>query len=166
MDIVASHLQLVEFRKRAWSIIAWMDSGVMLFGLVLLTGTTVSSLKACLTQHAASESESHVPDVVSKAPDELPDSILSSEPKPLRKHRPPPPPSILSPGESSYPPLKSYVTLVLTLPRSSGAISGTASGSAVDNLPDLVSEARHPDDGSKGDECVGGGDECAVGPCS
>ncbi|GJS98785.1 hypothetical protein Tco_0819955 [Tanacetum coccineum] len=40
----------------------------------------------------------------SDAPDGLPDSILSSEPKPLRKHRPPPPPSILSPGESSYPP--------------------------------------------------------------
>ncbi|GJT96597.1 hypothetical protein Tco_1092115 [Tanacetum coccineum] len=40
----------------------------------------------------------------SEAPDESPDSILSSEPKPLRKHRPPPPPSILSPGESSYPP--------------------------------------------------------------
>ncbi|GKF18043.1 hypothetical protein Tco_0062961, partial [Tanacetum coccineum] len=40
----------------------------------------------------------------SEAPDESPDSILSSEPKPLRKHRHPPPPSILSPGESSYPP--------------------------------------------------------------
>ncbi|GKE98884.1 hypothetical protein Tco_0022235 [Tanacetum coccineum] len=40
----------------------------------------------------------------SEAPDELPDSILSSEPKPLGKHRPPPPPSILSPIESSYPP--------------------------------------------------------------
>ncbi|GKF64608.1 hypothetical protein Tco_0188056, partial [Tanacetum coccineum] len=39
----------------------------------------------------------------SEAPDELPDSILLSEPKPLGKHRPPPPPSILSPGESSYP---------------------------------------------------------------
>ncbi|GKF70379.1 hypothetical protein Tco_0203436 [Tanacetum coccineum] len=39
-----------------------------------------------------------------EAPDKSPDSILSSEPKPLRKHRPPPPPSILSPGESSYPP--------------------------------------------------------------
>ncbi|GJT00607.1 hypothetical protein Tco_0821776 [Tanacetum coccineum] len=35
----------------------------------------------------------------SEAPDESPDSILSSEPKPLGKHRPPPPPSILSPGE-------------------------------------------------------------------
>ncbi|GKC84527.1 hypothetical protein Tco_1140244, partial [Tanacetum coccineum] len=39
----------------------------------------------------------------SEAPDESLDSILSSEPKPLRKHRHPPPPSILSPGESSYP---------------------------------------------------------------
>ncbi|GJX79997.1 hypothetical protein Tco_0328146 [Tanacetum coccineum] len=39
----------------------------------------------------------------SAAPDESPDSILSSELKPLGKHRPPPPPSILSPGESSYP---------------------------------------------------------------
>ncbi|GKC00787.1 hypothetical protein Tco_0986923, partial [Tanacetum coccineum] len=39
----------------------------------------------------------------SEAPDESPDSILSSEPKPLRKHRSPPLPSILSPGESSYP---------------------------------------------------------------
>ncbi|GJY61544.1 hypothetical protein Tco_0462201 [Tanacetum coccineum] len=40
----------------------------------------------------------------SEAPNESPDSILSSDPKPLGKHRPPPPPSILSPGESSYPP--------------------------------------------------------------
>ncbi|GKA28594.1 hypothetical protein Tco_0714839 [Tanacetum coccineum] len=40
----------------------------------------------------------------SEAPDESPDSILSSEPKPLGKHRPPPPPSIPFPGESSYPP--------------------------------------------------------------
>ncbi|GJS53602.1 hypothetical protein Tco_0626964 [Tanacetum coccineum] len=40
----------------------------------------------------------------SEAPDGSPDSILSSEPKPLEKHKPPPPPSILSPGESSYPP--------------------------------------------------------------
>ncbi|GJV30669.1 hypothetical protein Tco_1387117 [Tanacetum coccineum] len=32
------------------------------------------------------------------------DSILSSELKPLEKHKPPPPPSILSPGESFYPP--------------------------------------------------------------
>ncbi|GJW71382.1 hypothetical protein Tco_0128299 [Tanacetum coccineum] len=40
----------------------------------------------------------------SEAPDGSPDSILSNEPKPLGKHRPPPPPSILSPGESSYPP--------------------------------------------------------------
>ncbi|GJT73304.1 hypothetical protein Tco_1032590 [Tanacetum coccineum] len=40
----------------------------------------------------------------SEAPDESPNSILSSKSKPLGKHRPPPPPSILSPGESSYPP--------------------------------------------------------------
>ncbi|GJR47687.1 hypothetical protein Tco_1315790 [Tanacetum coccineum] len=39
----------------------------------------------------------------SEAPSEMPDSILLSEPKPLGKHRPPPPPSIMSPGESSYP---------------------------------------------------------------
>ncbi|GKF51060.1 hypothetical protein Tco_0147527, partial [Tanacetum coccineum] len=40
----------------------------------------------------------------SEAPNESPGSILSSEPKPLGKHRPPPPPSILSPGKSYYPP--------------------------------------------------------------
>ncbi|GJY22299.1 hypothetical protein Tco_0394865, partial [Tanacetum coccineum] len=40
----------------------------------------------------------------SEAPDGSPDSILSSEPKPLGKYKPPPPPSILSPRESSYPP--------------------------------------------------------------
>ncbi|GJX17950.1 hypothetical protein Tco_0218782 [Tanacetum coccineum] len=39
----------------------------------------------------------------SEAPDGLPDSILSSKPKPLGKHRPPPAQSILSLGESSYP---------------------------------------------------------------
>ncbi|GKC23055.1 hypothetical protein Tco_1025205, partial [Tanacetum coccineum] len=33
----------------------------------------------------------------SEALDESPDSILSSDPKPLEKHRPPPLPSILSP---------------------------------------------------------------------
>ncbi|GJS78797.1 hypothetical protein Tco_0262558 [Tanacetum coccineum] len=40
----------------------------------------------------------------SEAPDELPNSILSSKTKPFKKHRPPLPPSILSPGESSCPP--------------------------------------------------------------
>ncbi|GKE50093.1 hypothetical protein Tco_1481351, partial [Tanacetum coccineum] len=40
----------------------------------------------------------------SETPDRSPDSILLSEPKPFGKHRPPPPQSILSPGESSYPP--------------------------------------------------------------
>ncbi|GKB14078.1 hypothetical protein Tco_0848001, partial [Tanacetum coccineum] len=63
----------------------------------------VQSLEVQLTHPAASESESPIPDVVSEAPDESSDSIISSEPKPLGKHRPPPPPSILSLGESSYP---------------------------------------------------------------
>ncbi|GKG32188.1 hypothetical protein Tco_0427138, partial [Tanacetum coccineum] len=40
----------------------------------------------------------------SGAPDGSPNSIQSCEPKPLGKHRPPPPHSILSPRESSYPP--------------------------------------------------------------
>ncbi|GKE49007.1 hypothetical protein Tco_1480265 [Tanacetum coccineum] len=40
----------------------------------------------------------------SEALDRSPNSVLSSDPKPLRKYRPPPPQSILSPGESSYPP--------------------------------------------------------------
>ncbi|GKE87712.1 hypothetical protein Tco_1565187 [Tanacetum coccineum] len=90
------------------------------------------SLEALLSWPAASKSESYVPDVVSereypavvavsdvpgdgsrmhthdhdgsKAPDGSPESILSSEPKPLGKHKPPHPSSILSPGESSYPP--------------------------------------------------------------
>ncbi|GKG36614.1 hypothetical protein Tco_0444292, partial [Tanacetum coccineum] len=35
----------------------------------------------------------------SEVPNESPESTLSSEPKPLRKHMPPPLPSILSPGE-------------------------------------------------------------------
>ncbi|GJX87663.1 hypothetical protein Tco_0339677 [Tanacetum coccineum] len=39
----------------------------------------------------------------SEAPDDSPDSILSSDLKPLGKHRPPLPPSILSSRESSYP---------------------------------------------------------------
>ncbi|GKA03224.1 hypothetical protein Tco_0676005 [Tanacetum coccineum] len=38
-----------------------------------------------------------------EAPDESLDLILSSEPKPLRKHRPPPSPSILSPGGHPIP---------------------------------------------------------------
>ncbi|GKG19940.1 hypothetical protein Tco_0379741 [Tanacetum coccineum] len=40
----------------------------------------------------------------SEAPDGSPDSILSSEPKPLEKNKPHPLPSTLSPEESSYPP--------------------------------------------------------------
>ncbi|GKE92971.1 hypothetical protein Tco_1574066, partial [Tanacetum coccineum] len=81
------------------------------------------SLKALPSQSAASGSESHVPGAVavsdvprsrtrmhtpahggSKAHNELPDSILPNKPKPLRKHRPPPLQSVLSPDELSYPP--------------------------------------------------------------
>ncbi|GKE91127.1 hypothetical protein Tco_1572222, partial [Tanacetum coccineum] len=51
-----------------------------------------------------SRMHTHDHDDGSEAPDESPDSILSSEPKPLEKHRPPPSPSILSLRESSYPP--------------------------------------------------------------
>ncbi|GKF55483.1 hypothetical protein Tco_0165823, partial [Tanacetum coccineum] len=40
----------------------------------------------------------------SEAPNGSLDSILSSEPKPLGKHMPPPSQPILSLGESSYPP--------------------------------------------------------------
>ncbi|GKD17266.1 hypothetical protein Tco_1206424 [Tanacetum coccineum] len=40
----------------------------------------------------------------SEAHNELPDSTLPNEPKLLRKHRPPPPQSVLSPDELSYPP--------------------------------------------------------------
>ncbi|GJT08100.1 hypothetical protein Tco_0842562 [Tanacetum coccineum] len=98
---------LVGFRKRAWSIIAWMDSGVMLFRLVLLTGVfgplLVVAVAVSDDPEDGSRVHTHNHDG-SEAPDESPDSIISSEPKPLRKHRPPPPPSILSPGESSYTP--------------------------------------------------------------
>ncbi|GKE55411.1 hypothetical protein Tco_1494596 [Tanacetum coccineum] len=95
-------------------------------------GAYGQTLEALPSQPDASGNESHIPGVVSEreysaavvmpdvpgggsrmhthdhngseAPDGSSDSILSSEPKPLRKHRPPPPPSILSPRESSYPP--------------------------------------------------------------
>ncbi|GJS79010.1 hypothetical protein Tco_0728891 [Tanacetum coccineum] len=40
----------------------------------------------------------------SEAYNELPNSILSNEPKPLGKHRPPPLQLVLSPDELSYPP--------------------------------------------------------------
>ncbi|GKC98251.1 hypothetical protein Tco_1168526, partial [Tanacetum coccineum] len=100
--------------------------------LLSVTDTYGQSLKALLSQPAASGSESHVYGVVSEEEypitvdvfDEhgaetrvhipahggsetqngLPDSILSYEPKPLGKHRPPPPQSVWSPNKLSYPP--------------------------------------------------------------
>ncbi|GJZ03256.1 hypothetical protein Tco_0536531 [Tanacetum coccineum] len=95
-----------------------------LFLAVLATrSASRPSLASCLSSHG--ESLPSVPDAYavamsdvprdgsrvhthdhggSEAPDGSPDSILSSKPKPLGKHKPHPPPSILSPGESSYPP--------------------------------------------------------------
>ncbi|GJX09209.1 hypothetical protein Tco_0199068 [Tanacetum coccineum] len=117
-----------EFRKDLGPIIAWVDLESFVW-LVLLTGANNS---ACMCTHSRlmvsndRKSLPSVPDAYvtvamsgvlgdgsrvhthdhdrSEAPDESLDLILSSEPKPLGKHRPPPPPSILSPGESSYPP--------------------------------------------------------------
>ncbi|GJV22890.1 hypothetical protein Tco_1375585 [Tanacetum coccineum] len=75
-----------------------MDSGVMLFGLVLLTGVFGPLLVVAVAVSGVpgdgSRVHTHDHDG-SKAPDESPDSILSSEPKPLGKHMPSPPPSIL-----------------------------------------------------------------------
>ncbi|GJV56487.1 hypothetical protein Tco_1457492 [Tanacetum coccineum] len=90
------------------------------------------SLEALLSQPAASGSESHVPGAVSEeeypatvavsdvhgaetrvhipahggseAQNGPPDSILSHEPKPLGKHKPPPPQSVWSLDELSCPP--------------------------------------------------------------
>ncbi|GKF30916.1 hypothetical protein Tco_0100714 [Tanacetum coccineum] len=83
----------------------------MMFGLVLLG---VAFGPRLVIEYPASVAMSGVPGDGShvhthdhdgsEAPDESLDSILSSELKPLRKHRPPPLPSILSLGESSYPP--------------------------------------------------------------
>ncbi|GJW82777.1 hypothetical protein Tco_0155922 [Tanacetum coccineum] len=64
------------------------------------------SLEALLSQSAASESESRVHTPThggSEAHNELPNSTLPNEPKPLGKHRPPSPQSVLSPDELSYP---------------------------------------------------------------
>ncbi|GJR31272.1 reverse transcriptase domain-containing protein, partial [Tanacetum coccineum] len=55
----------IAFPPSAWSIIARMDSGVLLFGLVLLTGV----VSVCISQCSS---------VGSEAPDGSPDSILSS----------------------------------------------------------------------------------------
>ncbi|GJX08876.1 hypothetical protein Tco_0196808 [Tanacetum coccineum] len=106
--------------------------GLMLLGvvfgprLVAVLATRFAcrpSLASCLSSHG--ESLPSVPDAYAvamsdvpgdgsrmhthdhgrfEAPDGSPNSILSSKPKPLRKHKPPPLPSILSFGESSYPP--------------------------------------------------------------
>ncbi|GKF26438.1 hypothetical protein Tco_0082332 [Tanacetum coccineum] len=73
--------------------------------LMSLITQRVSAISVAVPDVPGYESRMHTHDHDgSEAPDGSPDSILSSEPKPLGKHRPPPLPSILSPGESSYPP--------------------------------------------------------------
>nr|GEU67278.1 hypothetical protein [Tanacetum cinerariifolium] len=90
------------------------------------------SLEALPSQSTTSGSESHAPSAVSdkeypaavamsdvlgsgthvhtpahcgsEAYNELSDSILSNKPKPLGKHKPPPPQSVWSPNGLSYPP--------------------------------------------------------------
>ncbi|GJS45872.1 hypothetical protein Tco_0595993 [Tanacetum coccineum] len=66
------------------------------------------SLAALPSQSATSGSESgtrvHTPaHCGSEAHNGLPGLILPNEPKPLKKHRPPPSQSVLSPDELSYP---------------------------------------------------------------
>ncbi|GJX06385.1 hypothetical protein Tco_0194317 [Tanacetum coccineum] len=60
------------------------------------------SLEALPSQPAAFGSEAGTR--MSEAHNGPPDLILSHEPKPLGKHRPPPLQSVLSPDELSYPP--------------------------------------------------------------
>nr|GEV23516.1 hypothetical protein [Tanacetum cinerariifolium] len=81
----------------------------------------------------------------SEAHDVLSGLTLLIEPKPLGQHRPPPPRSILSPGELFYPPIS-------TLTRY--AISGTASAGSIQTrgIPSLRSTggSRYEDGGSGG----------------
>ncbi|GJR24456.1 hypothetical protein Tco_0972983 [Tanacetum coccineum] len=111
------------------SLVVWVGVVRVVFGPRSVAGAMITtrsacrpSLALCLSSHG--ESLPSVPDAYaiavfgvprdgsrvhthdhggSEAPDGSPNSILSSEPKPLGKHRPPLPPSILSPRESSYP---------------------------------------------------------------
>ncbi|GJX06942.1 putative reverse transcriptase domain-containing protein [Tanacetum coccineum] len=79
-------ISMVEFRREkelghsllgsVWSHVVWA---------VAVSGVPEDGSRVHTHDHDGSE-----------APDESPDSILSSEPKPLGKHRHPPPPSILS----------------------------------------------------------------------
>ncbi|GJR69383.1 hypothetical protein Tco_0015448 [Tanacetum coccineum] len=74
-------------------------------GLYPSVPTPTSTLYRAVSGVPGDRSRMHTHDYDgSEALDESPDSILSSDPKPLEKHRPPPLPSILSPRESSYPP--------------------------------------------------------------
>ncbi|GKF16465.1 hypothetical protein Tco_0061383, partial [Tanacetum coccineum] len=80
-----------------WSHVVWVG--------VVNRGVWSSSGPADVSGVPVDRSHAHTHDHDgSEALDESPDSILLNEPKPRGKHRPPPPPSIRSLGESSYPP--------------------------------------------------------------
>ncbi|GJX28710.1 hypothetical protein Tco_0236789 [Tanacetum coccineum] len=110
----------------------------------------------------------------SEAPDELHDSILSSEPKPFKKHRPPPPLSILSHGDIYR--ADKPIIYPLTSGRSSSGTLLTSrilspiewhkynlvTGRAVDSESVIPTGPTGGDDGSKGDECAGGAMHLAV----
>ncbi|GJX09459.1 hypothetical protein Tco_0199318 [Tanacetum coccineum] len=80
----------------------------------------------------------------SEAPDESPDSILSSEPKPLEKHRPPPSPSILFRQAACDPSID------------------LSHGHSIYRADKSIIYPSISDDGSNGDG-IGSGDECAGG---
>nr|GEY94407.1 hypothetical protein [Tanacetum cinerariifolium] len=63
------------------------------------------SASVVVSDMSGSETHVHTPaHGGSEAYNKLPDSILSNEPKPIGKHRPPLPQSVWSPDGLSYPP--------------------------------------------------------------
>nr|GEV23374.1 hypothetical protein [Tanacetum cinerariifolium] len=106
----------------------------------------------------------------SKAHNEPPDSILSNEPKPLRKHRPPLLQSVWSPDGLFYP---SKASRPAARPRANKHefLRGGSSVLGISSLWSTVGGMYRgggsggsggDDDGSNGDG-IGGGDECADG---
>ncbi|GJY32948.1 reverse transcriptase domain-containing protein [Tanacetum coccineum] len=90
----------------------WHPGRSGILSLVLMSSSTSACSRPVLETQPASVAMSDVPGDGShvhthdhdgsEVPDESPDSILSSKPKPLEKHRPPPLPSIQSPGSHVY----------------------------------------------------------------
>ncbi|GKC01132.1 hypothetical protein Tco_0987268 [Tanacetum coccineum] len=125
-------MQKGGFSLRDWHGFVYLTKVLMTSKVLTTRPACRPSLASCLSSHE--ESLPSVPDAYaiavsdvpgygsrahthdhggSEAPDRSPDSILSSEPKLLGKHKPPPIPSILSLGESSYPPISLAVELSL-----------------------------------------------------